>query len=225
MAPAKDAAPIGGQGKIVEAGRDVPHQFQARTKKRPGYPAQGSRAFACRRRGGHTRSVVLSKAPSREEIVAALHQHVHPESTLHTDGAQYYKHSLAVAKHRSVNHSAGEYARKENGESVHVNSLEGFFSVFKRGMVGTYQKVSETHLHRYVAEFDFRQNTRERLGVNDVRRAEIALKGFRGKRLTYQTTAQSKLSGGFAACPIWPDIGSHGWRRGGNDSRPFHQLS
>ena len=93
-----------------------------------------------------------------------------------------------MAKHESVNHASGEYARKnKDGHSVHVNTLEGFFSVFKRGLVGIYQHVESQHLHRYVAEFDFRQNTRERLGVNDVSRAEIALKGFKGKRLTYQT--------------------------------------
>ncbi len=69
-----------------------------------------------------------------------------------------------------------------------MNTLEGFFSVFKRGMIGTYQHVENQHLHRYLAEFDFRQNTREKLGVNDVSRAAIALKGFKGKRLTYQTT-------------------------------------
>lgn len=71
-----------------------------------------------------------------------------------------------------------------------MNTLEGFFSVFKRGMVGIYQHVESQHLERYVAEFDFRQNTRERLGVNDTMRAEIALKGFKGKRLTYETTTR-----------------------------------
>jgi hypothetical protein len=71
---------------------------------------------------------------------------------------------------------------------VHVNTLEGFFSVLKRGLVGTYQRVDKRHLDRYLAEFDFRQNTRERLGINDTQRAAIALKGVVGKRLTYETT-------------------------------------
>ena len=71
-----------------------------------------------------------------------------------------------------------------------MNTLEGFFSVFKRGMVGTYQNVSAHHLHRYVSEFDFRQSTREKLGVNDTMRAKIALQGFVGKRLTYETTSR-----------------------------------
>jgi hypothetical protein len=85
--------------------------------------------------------------------------------------------------------SSGPYARKTDGGVVHVNSLEGFFSVFKRGMIGTFQHVSAEHLHRYTAEFDFRQNTREKLGFNDVSCAEIALKGVKGKRLTYQTAS------------------------------------
>ena len=82
----------------------------------------------------------------------------------------------------------GNHARQEGGVSVNVNTLEGFFSVFKRGMVGVYQHVESQHLHRYVSEFDFRMNTRERLGVDDVHRAELALQGFKGRRLTYRTT-------------------------------------
>lgn len=82
-----------------------------------------------------------------------------------------------------MNHSAGEYAR----EGVHTNSAEGYFSVFKRGMKGIYQHCAEKHLHRYLAEFDFRHNHRIRLGVNDAMRAEAALLGVVGKRLTYRT--------------------------------------
>ena len=177
---------IGGSGKIVEADETFLTN-SPKTKKRPGYQHKIA-VLSLVERGGAIRSIVLAKPPSRPEIVAALHRHVHPESTLHTDGAQYYKANLVTAKHRSVNHSIGEYARMEQGESVHVNTLEGFFSVFKRGMVGVYQHVESQHLHRYVAEFDFRQNTRARLGVDDVSRAEIALQGVKGKRLTYRTT-------------------------------------
>ena len=184
MAPAKDAGPIGGEGKIVEADETFLANSK-RTKKRPGYQHKVA-ILSLVERGSKTRSVVLSKAPDRQSIMAALSEHVHPESTLHTDGAQYYKFPRNIAKHESVSHSAKEYARKSGDVSVNVNTLEGFFSVFKRGMIGTYQHVSEAHMPRYVAEFDFRQNTRERLGVNDVSRAAIALKGFAGKRLTYE---------------------------------------
>jgi hypothetical protein len=185
MAPIAGSGPLGGDGKIVE----VDETFltnSPKSKKRPGYQHKVA-VLSLVERGGKTRSVVLSKAPDRQQIVAALKKHVRPETVLHTDGAQFYKGLWMVAGHESVNHSAGEYARNIGNTTVHVNTLEGFFSVFKRGMVGTYQKVSETHLHRYTAEFDFRQNTRERLGVNDVSRAKIALQGFKGKRLTYQT--------------------------------------
>jgi transposase-like protein len=186
MDPGPKAGPIGGQGKIVEADETFLTN-SPKTKKRPGYQHKIA-ILSLVERDGPIRSIVLAKPPNKPEIMMALHRHVHPESTLHTDGAQYYKFTGAVVKHRSVNHSVGEYARMEEGESVHVNTLEGFFSVFKRGMVGVYQHVESQHLHRYVAEFDFRQNTRARLGVDDVSRAEIALQGMKGKRLTYRTT-------------------------------------
>ncbi len=186
MAPGADAGPIGGEGKIVEADETFLTN-SPKTKKKPGYQHKVA-LLSLTERGGKIRSVVLPKAPDRAQIMKALAENVHPASTMHTDGAQYYKFPRVVAKHESVNHSIGEYARKTENGSVHVNTLEGFFSVFKRGMVGTYQKVSEAHLARYVAEFDFRQNTREKMGFNDVSRADAALKGFAGKRLTYETT-------------------------------------
>lgn len=92
--------------------------------------------------------------------------------------------SQHVAGHETVTHSAGEYVRGD----VHTNSAEGFFSVFKRGMKGIYQHCAEAHLHRYLAEFDFRYNHRIALGVDDAMRAEVALLGVVGKRLTYRTT-------------------------------------
>ncbi len=72
--------------------------------------------------------------------------------------------------------------------AIHTNTVEGFFSILKRGIYGVYQHVSEAHLHRYLTEFDFRYNTREKLGVNDVARASLALQGAKGRRLTYETT-------------------------------------
>jgi transposase-like protein len=180
MEPMPGTAPIGGEGKVVEADETFLTN-SPKTKKRPGYQHKVA-VLSLVERGGRQRSVVLAKPPARQEIMAALTAHVHPESELHTDGAQYYKFPRGIAKHESVNHSAGEYAR----DGVHVNTLEGFFSVFKRGMIGTYQHVESQHLHRYVAEFDFRQNTRAKLGVDDVARTDIALKGFAGKRLTYR---------------------------------------
>ena len=75
---------------------------------------------------------------------------------------------------------------------MHTNTLEGFFSVFKRGLVGVYQHCSEAHLHRYLAEFDFRYNTRVRLGISDEERADRLIRGIIGKRLTYRDTVDAK---------------------------------
>ncbi len=186
MDPGTDAGPIGGEGKIVEADESFLSN-SPRTRKRPGYQHKIA-VLGLVERGGPHRTIVLDNPPSKMEIVPHLMRHVHPESTLHTDGAQYYKFTLAVAAHESVDHSKHEYARKGERGTVHVNTLEGFFSVFKRGMIGIYQHVEMQHLHRYTAEFDFRQNTRERLGIDDAERAQIALRGMKGKRLTYETT-------------------------------------
>lgn len=100
-----------------------------------------------------------------------------------TDEAGQYTHlSKDFASHGSVNHGAGEYGRGE----VHTNTVEGFYSIFKRGMKGIYQHCSEKHLHRYVGEFDFRYNNRIALGVGDQERAGRVLAGIAGKRLTYR---------------------------------------
>jgi hypothetical protein len=88
------------------------------------------------------------------------------------------------ADHRTVCHSANEYARL--GGYVHINTAENFYSIVKRGIVGIYHSVSEAHLHRYLAEFDFRYNNRSGIGIGDVERAAKALKGLEGKRLMYR---------------------------------------
>jgi hypothetical protein len=100
-----------------------------------------------------------------------------------TDSATYYrKGKFNVADHQMVNHDAGEWRRGD----AYTNTVESFYSVFKRGMKGTYQHCDEKHLHRYAAEFDFRHNNRVALGINDVVRAETAIRGIVGKRLTYR---------------------------------------
>jgi transposase-like protein len=175
------STPIGGAGKIVEADETFMTKSK-RTRKQPGYQHKTA-ILGLVERGGDIRSTKLERAPNKHEVDTAIRANVHPESTLHTDGAQYYKGLLSVAAHYAVDHHKGEYAR----DGVHVNTLEGYFSVLKRGMVGIYQRVEDQHLHRYLAEFDFRQNTRGRLGINDTQRASIALKAAKGKRLPYET--------------------------------------
>ncbi|MBV9063614.1 MAG: IS1595 family transposase [Alphaproteobacteria bacterium] len=186
MKPA-EGSKLGGEGKTVEA--DETFLTNSRhTRKRRG--ASGNAhcvaVLSLVERGGNTRSMRIDGA-NMHQIKSALWRNVDPKSRLVTDGAQAYRSTvpLYASKHQWVDHSK-EYVT--DGD-VHTNTLEDFFSVFKRGMVGTYQHVSERHLDRYLAEFDFRQNTRERLGVNDVMRSEIALAGAVGKRLTYQTTS------------------------------------
>ena len=104
------------------------------------------------------------------------------ETVIMTDeGGQYSKMNKLYHSHGVVNHSANEYASGE----THSNTVEGYFSIFKRGMKGVYQHCSEQHLHRYLAEFDFRYSNRVALGTNDEARAGKALFGISGKRLTY----------------------------------------
>jgi len=135
-------------------------------------------------RGGAVRSFHVDRA-NKVTVAAIVTQNVARESRLHTDESRLYAGAHAhVAQHETVMHSAGEYARGD----VTTNSVEGFFSIFKRGMKGIYQHCSEKHLHRYLAEFDFRYSHRVRLGYSDGDRATLAMKGIGGKRLTYRPT-------------------------------------
>jgi hypothetical protein len=110
-----------------------------------------------------------------------------------TDEMQTYKYiaqSGSVASHDTVTHRKDEYVRVEGDRVISTNTVEGFYSIFKRGMKGVYQHCKEKHLHRYLSEFDFRYSNRIAAGYDDLARAEKALKGVRGKRLTYRTTNQ-----------------------------------
>ena len=114
---------------------------------------------------------------------------VSPKARLITDEAHAYKPiGHWFAGHVRVNHGKGEYVNRDDS-TIHTNTVEGFYSVFKRGMKGVYQHCKGKHLHRYAAEFDFRYSNRVRLGIGDVQRADIMLAGVVGKRLTYRTTA------------------------------------
>jgi len=105
-----------------------------------------------------------------------------------TDEAVYYRSlDKHFAEHGSTIHSIGRYV-DYNDKSIHTNTIEGFFSIFKRGMKGVYQHCGHNHLGRYLAEFDFRYSNRVANGVNDTERAEKLLLGVKGKRLTYETT-------------------------------------
>ena len=188
MAPGADAGPLGGQGKIVEADETYLSGSRAHGKPRYQQARDSMKVLSLVERGGKIRSQRVMEA-TKMTAQMVLGANVHPDSILHTDGSHIYRGIGVSKKHEFVDHSISYVGKGQNGRKVHTNTLEGFFSVFKRGMVGTYQHCSEAHLDRYLAEFDFRQNTREKLGVNDVSRADIALKATKGKRLTYRTTA------------------------------------
>jgi transposase-like protein len=169
------ATPIGGEGKTVEAD-DMELGRSKKTRSRP--RARNMKVLSLVERGGSIRSIVLD----HRGIKPRLYEHFDTRSRLVTDSAPVFKFTGA-AKHELVDHSKYEWARGD----VHTNTLEGFFSIFKRGIIGVYQHVDSRHFGRYLAEFDFRQNTRAKLGFNDSERSETALKGMKGKRLTYET--------------------------------------
>jgi len=177
--------PLGGDGFVVEADET---EIAPSRKTRPRPRSKNMKFVTLVERDGRVRSRKLTgaKGPITTEVRRALRDNVDETSTLHTDGAQMYEFTLAVAKHEAVNHNKEFVRENEAGEKVHVNTTEGFFSIFKRGLVGTYQHMSEQHLSRYLAEFDFRMSNRIALGVTDDMRADIALQGIPGKRLTYR---------------------------------------
>lgn len=157
-------------------------------KKGRGYEHKNKILALVDRTSGKAQSVVVEDLKAKT-LLPILKDKIAPEANVMTDEAgQYGRLANDFASHNFVRHSAGEYVSKEN-VGIHTNTIEGYFSVFKRGMVGTYQHCAHNHLHRYTTEFDFRYNHRVKLGFNDRDRAEILLSGIVGKRLTYRRTA------------------------------------
>jgi hypothetical protein len=174
--------PMGGAGVIVEADETFFGQIKGEPKRK----GTGHKhvVLSLIERGGSSRSFHL-EGTRIADVAPVIRAHVDRKSALMTDEARYYSEvGREFASHEAVNHRLDEYVRGR----VHTNTAESFFSVFKRGMIGVYQHCSEKHLHRYLAEFDFRYSNRVKLGVDDVQRTERALKGIVGKRLTYRTT-------------------------------------
>ncbi len=175
------AVPMGTGGGIVESDETFIGTKKGVVKGGGGFRHK-MKVHSLVERGGELRSVVVENV-TRKEVETIIAANVSREATLMTDTAPYYrKKGFPVADHQLVNHHAGEYVVGQ----AHTNTLEGYYSVFKRGMKGVYQHCAEKHLHRYLAEFDFRYNQRVALGVNDTMRAERALEGIKGKRLTYR---------------------------------------
>ncbi|CAN7289724.1 IS1595 family transposase [Mesorhizobium sp. LjNodule214] len=191
--------PLGGNGMIVEADetyygptkekRTLSTRGRPFTKSGKTGPSNKRAILGLVERGGNVRTFHVVQA-TKVNVAALVTENVHHESTLYTDESKLY-HGMKdhFAAHDSVKHTGGEYVRYEGGAVIHSNTIESYFSVFKRGMRGTYQHCAEKHLHRYLAEFDFRHNSRVALGVNDEARAARILDGVVGKRLTYETTS------------------------------------
>jgi len=180
-----DAGPLGGQGKIVEA--DETYIGRADGKPRRKFAGSNSKMkiVSLVERDGKVRSQRVKDA-IKLTIKDILRSNVDPASILHTDGAGLYTDTGLVRIHEAVDHNKTYVREGKAGRKVHTNTLEGFFSIFKRGMVGTYQHCGEQHLDRYLAEFDFRANNRIAFGIDDAMRAEKAIAGITGKRLTYR---------------------------------------
>jgi transposase-like protein len=175
------APPMGSDGGIVEIDetfigrkRDVP--------KRAGYEHKHAVLTLVSRDTGEARSFHVDRADTKN-IMPIVRANLAREARAATDEAGQYAHlHKDVVEHQVLSHGKDEYACGE----WHTNTVEGYYSIFKRGMKGVYQYCSEKHLHRYLAEFDFRYSNRAALGVDDYARAETAAKGIVGKRLTYR---------------------------------------
>lgn len=184
---ADHTTPMGGEGKTVE----IDETFIGRLQ---GVPKDGGGrhknvVLTLVERGGAARSFHIDSATVKT-VATIANANIAKETDMMSDEWRAYPRALAgFASHETVNHAKDEYVRYEAGNTVHTNTVEGFYSIFKRGMKGVYQHCAEHHLHRYLAEFDFRYSNRSALGVEDGARAVIALMGAKGKRLTYRRPA------------------------------------
>jgi hypothetical protein len=172
-----DSGPLGGPGKIVESDEAFVGGKQSRRAYRKVAPKK--KVVALVERDGRARSFHVANIHGNT-VRAALVTNIDRASTLMTDDALIYKAiGREFAGHHALLHASRHYAKGE----VHSNSAENFFSIIKRGVIGTYHHWSEAHMHRYLVEFDFRYSTRD---MSDADRTAEALKGARGKRLTYR---------------------------------------
>jgi transposase-like protein len=187
MAPAGKLPPMGGEGKYVEADETYYGNKPGMKRKHMGSKHKHP-ILSLVERGGAVRSFHMPVC-NQATVYKVILQNVEREKTkFNTDTAPMHKRKDVFPNHETVDHSKDEYAR---GDAT-TNTVEGFFSIFKRGMSGVYQHCGEQHLHRYLAEFDFRYSNRAGLDIDDEMRAAKALKGIAGKRLTYRRINEAK---------------------------------
>jgi transposase-like protein len=180
-----DLRPFGGNGGVVEADETFIGREPGTVVKGGGITHKMKVLSLVDRSTGRARSMVIDNV-NTVTIKPILLENIAREAYFMSDEASHYKRLGGMFDRRArVNHAAREYVNLQDRE-IHTNTIEGFFSIFKRGMKGVYQHCGKKHLHRYLAEFDFRYSNRAALGVNDSARSVEALKGISGKRLTYR---------------------------------------
>ena len=177
--------PMGGGGSVVEADETYFGKKPGRSKRRGDRGPVSQRAVvALVERGGSSRAFHVRDYPHAAMVRDILVKNVRRDSELNTDESRLYTSvGKEYAGHYTVTHSEHQYVHPQTG--AHSNTIEGYFSIFKRGMKGVYQHCAEKHLQAYLNEFDFRYNTRK---ITDMERAELAASGIVGKRLTYRRT-------------------------------------
>jgi hypothetical protein len=174
--------PFGSGGTAVEADETYIGRWRRKGEKERGFDHKMKVVTLIDRKTGGARSTVMTEVTSRT-IAKVVSENVAREARLMTDQSPVYNQvGSQMASHEAVNHSVEEYRRGE----AYTNTVEGYFSIFKRGMKGVYQHCQEKHLHRYLAEFDFRYTHRVANGVDDTARMATAIKGAKGKRLLYR---------------------------------------
>jgi hypothetical protein len=180
---------LGGEGETLEADETWIGGKAENRAYGPIPPKQT--VFTLVEREGRVRSFHVPNVTAHN-LSPIIARHAHVDSRFMTDDANVYDRPgrWFPAGHETVNHSAKEYVRGD----AYTNTVEGYFSILKRGIYGIYQHVSEAHLHRYLAEFDFRYSYRVRTGFDDMDRFRKALAGIVGKRLTYRSTGGSRTA-------------------------------
>ena len=189
-----ELAPMGGGGSIVEVDETYIGRKEGVEMTRGGHHKNAVLTLVERK--GAARSFHVDTA-MKAEIMPIIRENLDRESHVMTDEAgRYAKLGDEFAKHDAVDHGRGEYGYtdRKTGTKINTNTVEGFYSIFKRGMKGVYQHCGEKHLHRYLAEFDFRYSNRVKLGVNDAQRAAKIVEGAKGKRLVYRRPAEKPLT-------------------------------
>ena len=194
------AGPLGGSGKVVEAdetywGSEAGSKADSKRqgKRKPGGALKDSnKVVALVERGGKVRTFHVPSVTG-QNLKMVLESQIHPDTHVMTDSSPRYnllKREHGFKAYEQVNHSNAEYVRG----IAHTNTVEGFFSILKRGLIGTFHHVAPKHLQRYSEEFSFRYNTRTALGYSDTGRSQAVLMNIGGKRLTYRPSENNSAN-------------------------------